>query len=117
MVSAVDGVDASARAGEILGIVGESGSGKSVLLSAILRLVRPPGRIVSGGSCFEGNDLLALPAAELRRSAVRGSPWCSQTPRTSLNPLITVGRADRAPVAPASRHVDGRRPGALRSTC
>ena len=92
MVSAVDGVTLSARAGEILGIVGESGSGKSVLISAILRLVRPPGRIVSGRLRFEGNDLLALPAAELE--AIRGAriALVPQTPRTSLNPLMTVGR-------------------------
>ena len=92
VVSAVDGVTLSARAGEILGIVGESGSGKSVLITAILRLVRPPGRIVSGRLRFEGNDMLAMPEAELE--AIRGAriALVPQTPRTSLNPLMTVGR-------------------------
>ena len=91
MVSAVDGVTLSARAGEILGIVGESGSGKSVLISAILRLVRPPGRIVSGRLTSKATT------AGVAGSGTRGDPRCAhrpgaQTPRTSLNPLMTVGR-------------------------
>ncbi len=91
-VSAVDGVTLSARAGEILGIVGESGSGKSVLISALLRLVRPPGRITGGRLRFEGRNMLALTEPEL--NAIRGAriALVPQTPRTSLNPLMTVGR-------------------------
>ncbi|HEV8615547.1 MAG TPA: ABC transporter ATP-binding protein [Methylomirabilota bacterium] len=90
-VQAVDGVSFSVRAGEILGVVGESGSGKSVTALSILRLIRPPGRIVRGEIRFEGADLLALSEEQMR--AVRGAriSMVFQSPRTALNPVITVG--------------------------
>ena len=71
LVEAVDGVSFSVRPGEILGVVGESGSGKSVTALALLRLIRPPGRIARGAVRFEGRDLLGLPEDEMR--AVRGA--------------------------------------------
>jgi oligopeptide/dipeptide ABC transporter ATP-binding protein len=90
-VQAVDGVSFSVRTGEILGVVGESGSGKSVTALALLRLIRPPGRIVRGEIRFEGVDLLALSEEQMR--AVRGAriSMVFQSPRTALNPVITVG--------------------------
>ncbi len=91
LVEAVDGVSFVVRAGEILGVVGESGSGKSATALAVLRLVRPPGRIVGGRVQFGGVDLLALTEDEMR--AVRGAriSMVFQSPRTALNPVLTVG--------------------------
>jgi oligopeptide/dipeptide ABC transporter ATP-binding protein len=91
VVEAVDRVSFDVRAGEILGVVGESGSGKSVTALSLLRLVRPPGRIVSGEVRFEGADLLALSEEQMR--AVRGAriSMVFQSPRTALNPVLTVG--------------------------
>jgi oligopeptide/dipeptide ABC transporter ATP-binding protein len=91
VVEAVDHVSFSVRAGEILGVVGESGSGKSVTALALLRLVRPPGRIVRGEVCFDGADLLTLSEEQMR--AVRGAriAMVFQSPRTALNPVLTVG--------------------------
>src|SRR4029079_5095729 len=79
------------RAGEILGLVGESGSGKSVTSLAILRLIRPPGRIVRGAIRFDGMDLLTLSEEEMRK--IRGAriAMIPQSPRTALNPVIPVG--------------------------
>jgi len=90
-VEAVDGLDLEIGAGEIVGLVGESGSGKSVSAYAVLRLIRPPGRIVRGAIRLNGKDLLGLSETEMRR--VRGPDiamiW--QNPRTALNPVIRIG--------------------------
>jgi len=90
-VTAVDRVSLQIAAGETLGVVGESGSGKSVTAFSILRLVQPPGRIVSGRVMFEGRDLLRLSEPEMR--AVRGAriSLIFQEPMTALNPVMRVG--------------------------
>jgi peptide/nickel transport system ATP-binding protein len=92
VVKAVDGASFSVRRGETLGIVGESGSGKSMTCLSILRLVpEPGGRIVGGSITFDGEDLLAKSAEEMRR--LRGSriAMILQDPMASLNPALTVG--------------------------
>jgi oligopeptide/dipeptide ABC transporter ATP-binding protein len=80
------------RAGEILGMVGESGSGKSVTALSLLRLIRPPGRIVGGAVRFDGADLLTLSEAQMRAVRGRYISMVFQSPRTALNPVLTVGR-------------------------
>ena len=76
---------------ERLGIVGESGSGKSMTGRAILRLIRPPGR-VEGRIALNGQDLTGLSERQMR--AVRGAriSMILQDPRFALNPVMTVGR-------------------------
>jgi peptide/nickel transport system ATP-binding protein/oligopeptide transport system ATP-binding protein len=88
---AVDGVSLSLDVGQTLGLVGESGCGKSVTSLSIMRLVAPPGRIVSGRIAFDGRDLLELSEDEMR--AVRGNDIAMifQDPMTSLNPVFTIG--------------------------
>jgi oligopeptide/dipeptide ABC transporter ATP-binding protein len=88
---AVDGVSFSVQNGRTLGILGESGCGKSVTALSILRLVSPPGRVVSGAILYRGKDLLQLTEREMR--AVRGAEIAMvfQEPMTSLNPVFTVG--------------------------
>jgi oligopeptide/dipeptide ABC transporter ATP-binding protein len=88
---AVDGVDFSLAPGETLGMVGESGCGKSVTALSIMRLVRPPGRVLSGRIHFEGRDLLGLREREMRRVRGNAIAMIFQEPMTSLNPVVTVG--------------------------
>src|SRR3990172_11966559 len=47
-VKAVDGVSFDVFPGKVVGIVGESGCGKSVTMKAILQILEPSAKIVSG---------------------------------------------------------------------
>jgi len=91
-VRAVDGVSFDLRTGERLGLVGESGSGKSTVAMALMRLIKPPGRIESGHALFEGADLLSLPEQEMRRLRLAAIALVAQGAMNSLNPVIRVRR-------------------------
>jgi oligopeptide/dipeptide ABC transporter ATP-binding protein len=91
VVRAVDGVSFHVRSGETLALVGESGCGKTVAAGAIMRLVRFPGRIVSGRVVFQGEDLLTLPQSRVRKLRGRDVAMIFQEPMSSLNPAFTVG--------------------------
>ncbi len=92
VVRAVQGLSFSIGAGETVAIVGESGCGKSVTSMSILRLVpEPPGKI-AGSIRFQGRELLALSEAEMRALRGKDIAMIFQEPKTSLNPVLTVGR-------------------------
>ena len=92
IVRAVDGVTFSVAAGETLGIVGESGSGKSVTALSLMRLLDEPSRIVGGEVRFQGRDVLAMNADELRALRGDGIAMVFQDPMTSLNPVLRIAR-------------------------
>jgi oligopeptide/dipeptide ABC transporter ATP-binding protein len=91
VVRAVDGVSFGVEAGGSLGIVGESGSGKTVTSLSVMRLLEPPGFVAGGRVLFAGEDLLALPEAQMRRRRGRRLCLVFQDPMTALNPVYTVG--------------------------
>jgi peptide/nickel transport system ATP-binding protein len=89
--AAVDGVSFSLDAGRTLGLVGESGCGKSVTSLSIMGLVaQPPGR-VEGEIFFDGEDLLRMPAWQMRELRGNRLSMIFQEPMTSLNPAFTIG--------------------------
>ena len=91
VVRAVADVSFAIERGTTMALVGESGSGKSVTSLSIMRLVPPPGKIVSGEIIFEGRDLMKLGDEEMRRKRGREIAMIFQDPMTSLNPVYTVG--------------------------
>jgi ABC-type dipeptide/oligopeptide/nickel transport system ATPase component len=91
MIPVVRDVSFSVGRDEIVGLVGESGSGKTQTALAVLRLTRPPGKIMSGRVLVEGENIPSMTEEQLRR--VRGvrAAMIFQSPRTSLNPLMKIG--------------------------
>lgn len=88
----LNGVTLTVSPGEAVGLVGETGSGKSITAAASMRLVPPPGRIVSGGVVFAGEDLLSLHDDEMRPIRGGALSLIVQNAKMSLHPLIPVGR-------------------------
>jgi dipeptide transport system ATP-binding protein len=88
---AVEALDLTLEQGEILGVVGESGSGKSVTMLALMGLIPWPGKVTADRLAFDGQDLLAMPAARRRQITGKDVAMIFQEPMTSLNPCFTVG--------------------------
>ncbi len=105
VVKAVDGISFDVFPGQVFGIVGETGCGKSVAMKAILRIVDPPGRIVSGEILLrrsprgpEGDgeviqDLVSLDPGGSQMRRIRGAEIAliPQEPMAAFSPVHTVG--------------------------
>ncbi len=94
VVHAVSGISFDVLRGETLGVVGESGCGKSTTGKAMMMLPKP----TSGSVTFEGEELTALPAAEMRAARTR-MQMIFQDPISSLNPRRKVRDIVREPLA------------------
>ncbi len=88
---AVDGVSFDLAAGEVLGVVGESGAGKSLTGAAVIGLIEPPGRILSGEVRLGGQRIDQFGAKGMRAIRGRRIGMVFQDPLTSLNPLYRIG--------------------------
>jgi oligopeptide transport system ATP-binding protein len=88
-VRAVDGVSLTVGPGETVGLVGESGCGKTTLGRAVVRLIEP----AAGRILFEGEDLVGLKGAALRRRRRRlqiifQDPYSSLDPRQAVSDIL-----------------------------
>jgi peptide/nickel transport system ATP-binding protein len=92
VLRALDGVSFDIAPGEVLGMVGESGAGKSITGAAIIGLIEPPGRIVSGEIRLAGKRIDNLDPESMRRIRGKRIGMVFQDPLTSLNPLYTVAQ-------------------------
>jgi peptide/nickel transport system ATP-binding protein len=93
-VQALAGVSFTLQRGRSLGVVGESGSGKSTLARLVMALETPS----TGQVLFEGRDLHALPAGDLRRVRAQFQ-MVFQDPYGSLDPRRTVLQTVAEPLA------------------
>lgn len=88
---ALDDVSFSLKPGEKLGMVGESGSGKSTLALAMMRMIKPPGRIEGGRVIVGDTDLMALDEETMRKSRLSKIAYIPQGAMNSLNPVMRIG--------------------------
>lgn len=99
VVKAIDGVNLSLYADEVVGIIGESGCGKTVTVLSIMRLLQtPPAEVVSGSIRFDGRDLLAMSRSEIDELRGDDISMIYQDPMTSLNPVLKIGYQIREPI-------------------
>jgi peptide/nickel transport system ATP-binding protein len=91
-VQAVDNVTFTLVPGERFGLAGESGSGKSTLALAILRMIKPPGRIEAGEVWLAGTRLADLNEEGMRPLRLAGIALVPQGSMNSLNPVLRIGR-------------------------
>jgi putative ABC transport system ATP-binding protein len=104
-IAALDAVDATIAAGEIVAVEGPSGSGKTTLLQLLGALDRPS----AGQIFFEGRDLARLGDRDLAEIRLRAFGFVFQT--FNLIPTLTALQNVEAKLAPT-----GVSAGELRST-
>jgi oligopeptide/dipeptide ABC transporter ATP-binding protein len=95
-VRAVDHVNLTLHAGEVVGLAGESGSGKSTLAYGACRLLRPPALITGGSVRYSGRrteqpvEIMQVQASELQGLRWREVAIVFQSAMNALNPVLTV---------------------------
>ena len=89
--TALDGATLTLNEGEKLGLVGESGSGKSTMALAMMRMIKPPGRIEGGSVIVGDTDLTKLSEEDMLKARLSKIAYIPQGAMNSLNPVMRIG--------------------------
>lgn len=87
---AVKGVSLHLQAGECLGLIGESGCGKSTIAKAVMGLLPGNAAIARGSIRLEGQELVGIAEAELRRLRWKRMALIPQAAMNGFDPLYTI---------------------------
>jgi len=91
-VKAVDDVSFDLDLGVKMGLVGESGSGKSTMALALMRMIKPPGKIEGGQMILSGTDLVSLSGEQMRQTRLSRLAMIPQGAMNSLNPVMRIDK-------------------------
>ena len=111
---ALDDVSFTLHPGAKLGMVGESGSGKSTMALAMMRMIKPPGRIEGGKVIVGGTDLMSLTDDGMRKARLDKIAYIPQGAMNSLNPVIRIGSQM---VDAVKSHIKGESGRAIEDRC
>lgn len=91
-VVAVDRASLTICRGQICGVVGESGSGKTTLATAVMGLIKPPGRVVDGfiNINLGGDAFIATPNMDIKHLRGNKISFIPQNAMNALNPVFAI---------------------------
>ncbi len=93
IVEAVKDVSFQLHKGETIALVGESGSGKSVTARTVMRLLTKRAKVgAKARITLDGQDVLGLSEAEMRKLRGNKISMIFQEPMSSMNPVYTIGQ-------------------------
>lgn len=90
-VKALDGTDFEIRRGEIVGMAGESGCGKTTFGKSLI-LRKKPMIHIGGAARLAGEDLMSLPAEQMKRRRFSRISIIPQAAMDSFSPTRTIRR-------------------------